>query len=141
MLNLDLMKVKGRSDLLLKLEIIKKIIGISILVVSIPFGLIFMCVGQVVSALICVAINTYYTSKLLRVGFSNQLHDLLPSLLYAISMGIIVYLFTWVIENLWLQLIGGVAVGACYYYFISVITRSTDLDYLKILVKTHLIKK
>lgn len=141
MLNLDLMKVKGRSDLLLKLEIIKKILGISILIISIPFGLIYMCVGQVITALISVTINTYYTSKLLKVGFSNQLNDLLPSFLYATTMGIIVYLCTLVIKNLWLQMLVGVTVGACYYYFISVITKSADLVYLKMLVKTHLLKK
>ena len=68
-INLNLLKVKGRSDLFLRLEIIKKFFGVIILVASIPFGLVFMCYAQIAHSLISLAINTYYTGKLINLGY------------------------------------------------------------------------
>ena len=68
-INLDLLKVKGRSDLFLKLEIIKKIFSTIVLIISIPFGLLFMCWMRILSSFIALFINTYYTGKLIHVGF------------------------------------------------------------------------
>ena len=64
-INLNLLYVTGRSDLVLKLEVIKKSIAFTILFVSIFFGIIGMCVGRVVYALIAFYMNTYYTKKIL----------------------------------------------------------------------------
>lgn len=75
-INLSLLQVKGRSDLFLRLEIIKKIIGVAVLVSSIPFGLLFMCYAGIVTSIICLIINTYYTRKLIQVGFFTQMKDL-----------------------------------------------------------------
>lgn len=74
-INLELLKVKGRSDLFLKLEIIKKTISIIILFASIPFGVIGICVSQIIYTQIAIFINTYYTGKLFNLGYWNQLKD------------------------------------------------------------------
>lgn len=68
-INLNLLQVRGRSDLFLRLEIIKKIVGVSILIFTLPQGLITFCYGSIVSSLISLIINTYYTGKLINVGF------------------------------------------------------------------------
>ena len=90
-INLNLLQVKGRSDLFLRLEIIKKAIAVLILCVTIPMGLIAMCVGQILSSLIALIINTNYTGKLIQVGFLRQMRDLLPTLLLSLSMWGVVY--------------------------------------------------
>ena len=72
-INLNLLKVKGRSDLFLNLEIIKKILGVIIIFASIPFGLLFMCYSQIVSSLIALSINTYYTGKMIHLGILNDI--------------------------------------------------------------------
>lgn len=68
-LNLNLLQVKGRSDLFLKLEIIKKIIALFILLITMRFSVLAMCFGFVVNSYLCLYINTYYTGKLIQVGF------------------------------------------------------------------------
>jgi len=91
-LNLNLLMVKGRSDLFLKLEIIKKILGVAIICISVPFGLLAMCWATLASSIISLAINTYYTGKLIHLGFFCQMLDLLPTLLLSLVMGAVVYL-------------------------------------------------
>lgn len=71
-INLNLLQVKGRSDLFLRLEIIKKILGVTVLCITAPFGLIVMCYGSILNSLVALVINTYYTGKLINVGFSNK---------------------------------------------------------------------
>lgn len=127
-INLNLLQVMGRSDLFLKLEIIKKCIGVTILCVTIPFGLIAMCVGGIVSSVLSLVVNTHYTGKLIRVGFLLQIRDLLPTLLYSLSMGLIVFGLVYILTGLWLQLIGGVLIGILYFLFITKVTRSRDLQ-------------
>ena len=82
-INLNLLQVEGRSDLFLKLEIYKKLLGVVVLCVTIPMGLVAMCWGAVVSSLLALVLNTYYTNKLIRVGLIKQLIDLSPALLYS----------------------------------------------------------
>lgn len=74
-INLELLKVKGRSDLFLQLEIIKKTISIAILFASIPFGVIGVCFSKIIYTQIAVYINTYYTGKLFNLGYLTQLRD------------------------------------------------------------------
>ena len=71
-INQNLMQVKGRSDLFLRLEIVKKIIGIIILFISLPFGIYYVCFSLVIYALINLAINTYFTSKLIILIVKNR---------------------------------------------------------------------
>ena len=68
-INLNLLQVKGRSDFFLKLEIIKKIQGVTILCVTIPMGIVVMCYGQIVGSLLSLVYNTYYTKKLIGYGY------------------------------------------------------------------------
>lgn len=134
-INLNLLQVKGRSDLFLRLEIIKKIIGVTILCVTIPMGLVAMCVGQIFSSVICLVVNTYYTGKLIRVGFVRQSLDLLPILLLTFSMGGLVYWVTTLIEAPALQLCAGIGVGVVYYILFSIIFKFTEARELISLVK------
>ena len=119
-INLNLLQVKGRSDLFLRLEIIKKIIGIIILCITIPMGLIAMCVGGIVSSLIALVINTYYTGKLINVGFIRQMKDLSGTLMLSLSMGIIVYAFVTFLQ--WsplILLVVGSLLGAIFFISIA----------------------
>ncbi len=126
-INLNLLQVKGRSDLFLKLEIIKKIIGITMLCATIPLGLIAMCAGSIVTSIICLTINTYYTGKLINVGFLKQMQDLLPTLAYSLSMGAIVWCIVQLIPDSRIQLITGIAAGITYFFAVTWLTRSADL--------------
>ena len=102
-LNLNLLQVKGRSDLFLRLEVLKKILGVLILCISSPFGIIYMCIGQVVSSLLCLIINTYYTGVLIHVGLWCQMRDLFPILCYCLMMAIVVWGGTFMLSSNFLK--------------------------------------
>lgn len=134
-LNLNLLEVKGRSDLFLRLQIIKKVLGLVILIASIPFGLIWMCWGQVLYSLISLFVNTYYTGKIMNMGIFKQVTDFLPSLIYSILMGGAVFLLTNHIHSMLLQLVVGIICGIIVYWLLSFFSHSKDLAYLQSLVK------
>lgn len=132
-INLNLLQVKGRSDLFLKLEIIKKILGIVVLVASAPFGLVAMCYAKIGSSIICLVINTYYTGKLINVGFIKQMYDLFPTLLLSGVMFITVLLMTHRIENQYLTLIVGGVSGLLIYLTGSIVFKFQELQDVKAL--------
>lgn len=86
--NLNVLKVKGRSDLFLKLEIIKKIIITLVIIVTIPFGIYALLWGQVIIALAGLFINAHYTGKFINYTAIDQIKDLIPILLIAGFAGI-----------------------------------------------------
>lgn len=136
-LNMNLLMVKGRSELFLRLEIVKKIIGATILCVTIPFGLIAMCYGQIVSSLIFLFVNTYYTGKLIHVGFVQQMKDLLPTMMYTAIMGLVVWLLSSVVEIQLVQLMVGFLLGIPLYILASKILKSQEYFFVQDMVKQN----
>lgn len=114
-INLNLLQVKGRSDYFLKLEIIKKIIGVSMLCITVPMGIVAMCYGGICTSIICLGVNTHYTWKLIGYGFKRQMREMLPTLLHALVMGAIAWTVAQLLPTIESQLIGGILSGATYY--------------------------
>jgi O-antigen/teichoic acid export membrane protein len=139
-INLNLLQVKGRSDLFLRLEIIKKIIGISILLITLPMGVAAMCLGLVVSSLITLFINTYYTGKLIQVGYVQQMKDLLPTLANAFSMGAIVWGITQMIHINVLAISAGAIIGLIYYLLIARMVQPNELHEVESMLGVQKIK-
>lgn len=134
-INLNLLQVKGRSDLFLRLEIIKKIVGVSILAITLPHGLIVFCCGSVVSSLIALVINTYYTGKLINVGYFKQMRDLLPIVLLGLVMFAMIHLSNYMIPNMLLQIICGGILGAIVYIGGAILFKFSELDDVKYMLK------
>ena len=118
-INLNLLQVKGKSDLFLRLEVIKKIIGVAILCATLPVGLVAMCWGQILSSLLSLAINTYYTGKLIQVGFIRQMKDLFPVLVLSLAMWLVVTGVQMLVEPAGLKLAVGILVGILFYAGLS----------------------
>lgn len=88
--NLNLLKVKGRSDLFLKLEVIKKIIVVGVIFAVFSFGIYGLLLGSVFISFISLFLNAYYTSKFLSYSAIDQIKDLAPVLiLTALSAGVV----------------------------------------------------
>lgn len=134
-INLNLLQVKGRSDLFLKLEVIKKIMAIIILCITVPMGLIAMCVGQIFSSIICLIINTHYTGKLIQVGFLRQMQDLLPTLVLSVTMWGVVFFTISFLTGSFLQLIIGIVVGIIYYIVLAFLFRFPELKELLSIIR------
>lgn len=134
-INLNLLQVKGRSDLFLKLEVIKKMIGIIVLCITIPMGLVAMCAGQIFSSIICLIINTHYTGKLIKVDFLRQMQDLLPTLVLSLTMWGVVYSTISFLTGSLLQLITGICVGVIYYIVLAFLFRFPELKELLSIIR------
>lgn len=90
--NLNLLQVKGRSDLFLKLEIVKKIFTVVIILASLPFGIYGLLWGQVIGSTLAFFLNGHYTGKLLLYNSLQQIRDLFPSIFLGVIMSGILYL-------------------------------------------------
>ena len=97
--NLNILKVKGRSDLFLKLEIIKKIIIIISIIIGMQWGVIGLAWSTVFTSFSALFINTHYSTKMIGLTLSTQLKNTLPSLLLAILSGIVVYYLSMFLDN------------------------------------------
>ena len=84
--NLQAINAQGRSDLFLKLEIIKKISGIIFLFIGLQFGILIMLALKTLNELVCAVINSQPNKKLLGYGFIEQLTDILPTIICSVIM-------------------------------------------------------
>lgn len=134
-INLNLLQVKGRSDIFLRLEIIKKIIGVVILIITIPLGITAMCLGMVFSSIICLIVNTYYTSRFIDVGLLTQLKDLRIILINSLVMGGGIYILTSFIDVEGLKLVMGIVIGLLFYFIGSFYFSKAELQEVISLIK------
>jgi len=121
-INLNLLQVKGHSNIFLRLEIIKKIMITIILFASVPFGIMGICYGMVITSLIALIINTYYTGKIIKYGFFKQMNDLKLSFCISIIVCASAFFLTKYFNSLILQLFFGglsgviVLLGGAYLF-------------------------
>jgi len=142
-LNLNMLQVQGRSDLFLKLEIIKKIIAIPTIVIGVIFGIKMMIVGMMINSQIAYFLNSYWSGRYIGYSSKQQVTDILPSFLLALTMGIIVYLIGLILPiSYQLKLIIQIISGALFIFIFCEVTKFRDYIYTKELVleKIHSFK-
>ena len=138
--NLNVLKVKGRSDLFLKLEIIKKINQVAVISVSIQYGIMGLIWGQLFNTIVSFFINTYFTGKFIRYNAFQQAADLLPILLLAFLSGAGVWLMDqYTPIHHWLDIfrllvLGGAGAG-CYLALAYLFKMNSLQSIQKILIK------
>ena len=136
-INLNLLQVKGRSDLFLRLEIYKKIFGVLILTCTIPLGVTAMCWGLVVGSVFSLVMNTYYTGKLIKIGFFMQMKDLLPIILNSVVMGGIAYYIVNKIDNSFISLITACSMAIFFYLTTSYVLKFPELKEVILIIKRN----
>lgn len=134
-INLNILQVKGRSDYFLKLEIIKKVQGVIVLCITVPIGIVAMCYGSLISSIICLIWNTYYTKKLLGYGFFAQMKDLFPVIMHSLAMWLLVSVIVHFMPNLWLKMIVGVLSGMVYYIVGAYLMKFPEMNELLTILK------
>ena len=117
-INLSLLKVCGRSDLFLKLEIIKKIIATLILFSAIPFGVLAICISKIVYDQVAIVINTYYSGKLFGMGYISQLKDFIGYFFFSLIACMPTYVVTFAEISSFLQVILGIVFSTTIYHFL-----------------------
>lgn len=128
--NLQAINALGRSDIFLKLEIIKKIIGLILLVVAIPYGVYIMVWLEVLSGVIASFVNAYPNKKLLDYSYLEQIKDLIPSILDAMFMGGVVWGVGLININVIVLIILQIVIGACIYFGIAKIFKFECYEYV-----------
>lgn len=133
--NLNAIKAMGRSDLFLKLEIIKKVIGVAVLAITLPYGVYAMALSLLFTSVLSQLINSWPNAKLLGYSYAKQLKDMLPAILLSIVMGLVVYPITFFGWSDWLTLPVQVIVGAAVYIAGSVVFKLDSFNYLLSILK------
>ncbi|WP_302593866.1 lipopolysaccharide biosynthesis protein [Faecalibaculum rodentium] len=128
--NLNAIKAMGRSDLFLKLEILKKIVGMGLLIATMWFGVMAMTYSLLISCVLSQIINSWPNKKLLNYSYKEQLRDILPSITLSIFMGLIVSLVSIFHLPSLITLIMQIAVGIIIYIGASKVLRLDAYEYL-----------
>ena len=128
--NLQAISAMGRSDIFLKLEVIKKIMGLIILGISLPFGVYAIAFGGIFSGLIGTFINAYPNKELLNYSYKEQWLDIMPSLMISLVMGSIVYSLNFLSIPAWQILILQIVSGSIIYILLAKIFKIESFTYL-----------
>lgn len=132
--NLNAIKAMGRSDLFLKMEIWKKVIGMALLLSTLFISVKAMAYSLLISTLASMIINSWPNKKLLDYSFLEQMKDILPSILLAVGMGIVVYFIGYLNISILPLLIMQVVCGGVIYVLGSEILKLEPYVYLKEIV-------
>lgn len=129
-INNQVLNAKGKSDFFLKAEIIKKVLGIVILVITVSFGLRAICVGLLIYSILDFIIIVFFTNRLIGTSFLYQIRLNLPIVLISSTMGAVVYASQTIIDNNLLKLLLGFSFGFFYYLFSSFLFRLPELRHI-----------
>ncbi|MBR5546261.1 MAG: lipopolysaccharide biosynthesis protein [Clostridia bacterium] len=135
--NLSAINAKGRSDVFLKLEIIKKAYGLAILLVSVLCfdGVMAIAWGGVISSLVSAAVNAHPNRELIRYGFLEQMRDILPTILISLVMFGVVYAMNALALPAAALLVLQIAVGAAVYGGLSLLFKVESVQLVGQVVK------
>lgn len=139
--NLNALKAMGRSDLFLKLEIWKKVIGMILLLSTMFISVKAMAYSLLISTLASMIINSWPNKKLLNYSFLEQMKDILPSILLGVGMGAVVYLIGFLPVPTLPLLIIQVICGGVIYIVGSALLKLEPYVYLQGIIKPMLQKR
>lgn len=139
--NLNAIKAMGRSDIFLKLEYIKKAIGLTLLLSSMWFGVMMMAYSLLLSTFLGMLVNSWPNRKLLDYGFKEQIKDICPGILLAAAMGVCVYGLQMIGLNDFLTLLIQIIAGALLYCAGSILFKLESFYYILDFLKQQMIQR
>lgn len=134
--NINVINALGKSSLVLKLEIIKVIIGMLILFISMWFGVLYIALGFLVVDFICQLINALPNKKLINYGYFEQVKDIVPNIIISLIMGALVYLINFLPLHDFFKLLIQIPLGIGLYICFSVIFKFESYNYIKDILVT-----
>ncbi len=139
--NLNAIKAMGRSDLFLKLEIIKKSIGVVTIIIAIKFGVMAMAYSMLITSFISQVVNSFPNKKLLNYSYLEQVKDMLPQIILSLVMGAIVYAVTFLKLSSVITLVIQIPVGVVVYWVGSKLFHIESYEYIVGMLKNFRKKK
>lgn len=136
--NLNAIRALGHSELILKMEIIKKIIALAIVIAAVPFGVMGIAISSTIYTFISIFINSFPNKKLLNYTLGEMIQDVQPSFLVSLVMFVIVYFMNYLKMNSLLLLLCQIVVGGVFYVFTVYFLKLEAFDYfVNIIRKRH----
>ena len=135
--NINAIKALGRSDLVLKLEIIKKIVGIIVLIVTMFKGVKAIAIGLAIVSFLGLIINAWPNRKLLGYGYYQQLKDVMPAIILSSIMALIIYYIQYLDLNNAITIFIQIVLGLLIYIIGSKLFRIDGFLYLTNLLKSY----
>jgi len=118
--NLNILKVKGRTDIFFYLELVKKAVITLAIIITLKMGVLTMVIGQVIANYICFFVIIYYSGRLINYSIKEQIIDIVPYLTLSLLMGFSMYIvFNLTSSNSVLILILLIFIGLIIYCFFS----------------------
>ena len=139
-MNLNIIMVKGRSDLFLKLEVIKKIMYTPNIFVGIYFGVVPYLIGGIILSIVAYLLNSYYSADLIRYSSKEQILDILPFLLISVFVWMIIWCITFFEWNNWITIFFQVGAGSIFTIGIFEMLNQPDYREVKHIALHFLIK-
>lgn len=133
--NINILLVKGKSGMHLKLDLIKKIFSLMVLLVTIKFGLTVICLGMIVSSLFSYILTAYFSGKLINYSLLKQLQDMFPSFICSVLITICGEILNILIPNYWLALFIDTIFLSGLYFMLSILVNKNDTSYIITLFK------
>ena len=131
-LNLDILQVVGRSDLILRLEIIKKALTVPVIVLGILFGIRIMILGLVINSFAAYYINSFWTGRLINYSILQQIKDILPFFLISAVMALLVFILGKIIGTITIiGLAGQIILGMLVVVGFFELKKNADYLYIK----------
>lgn len=127
--NLNAIMAVGRSAYFVKMEYVKKTIGVIILIATVRMGVLPLAVGICVEGVITTYINAFPNKWLIDYSYVEQLKDIIPNLILALLMGAISYLISFSGLEVYLLLPVQISVGFCAYIILAFLTGNKNLKY------------
>ncbi len=128
--NLNAIKAVGRSDVFLKLEILKKTLETAVLLVTMRFGILYMALGQLFTSVCAQVINAWPNRKLLSYSYGTQIRDMLPAILLSLTMCGCVLLIGQAGLETAVTLLLQIAAGVVIYVALSLLFRVESFTYI-----------
>ena len=134
-LNNQILNVRGRSDLYLKVEIIKKVFGITILIVTVPLGLTTICLGILLYNICDMLLVIYYSKKIIHIGYIQQAKAVTPITITILITGLLTYIYVNLVSNLYIQLFGGIMLYSLFFIVFCKLFRVSDFTIICDMIK------
>ena len=139
--NLQAIKALGRSDIFLKQEVVKRTIGILILIATLSLGIKAIAYGMLISQILAAVVNSIPSKQLLNYSFIEQIKDVIPYLLTSIMMFIVLNIFeSFVPMNVWCSLFSQMFIGVIFYISVMFIIKDDSFKYILSCLKQYIVK-
>lgn len=133
-------KGMGLGGVLLKTQILSKIIGIIFILITLPFGVFYIAVGMLISTIISVVVYMFPNKKYLKYTFKEQINDILPIFICASLMVVIIKFIELFIKNMAVSFLLQIIFGILSYLIFSIVFKVPALVYYKSLLKKYIVR-